>query len=138
MQQINCYRDGNRWVITVEDTEKDISDVISGIMSQFITRTSAMPAVSFETNRESADTSKTDTEPVSEDGAAEGEEAVVCDPEDMAAASPDDPYAKAVKMLRDHRNSKVLLDKLNRLFDTTDVDEVIKTRSKEEILSLFH
>lgn len=141
MQQVHAYKDGNKWVIVIEDSEKDIDDIVKGLLSQLM----AGPAVKSEPmeNRDISriapprfiDKAKTDKETVPvEKRNPQG--SVQC-AQDTSIKQVNYYFEKAVTMLRTHANNKALLEKIKGMYGVSNVEELIATRSKEEIISLF-
>lgn len=160
MEQVRAYKDGNRWIIAIEDTEKDIDDVVRGILAQLMTSNVStvqhlappqeMCAPKIEEDRLEEVTADKLTAPsfvakaMKEDAQTEEKNDIKDEPEhdedkaDCPSSNGSDPYSKAVTMLRSHKNSKALIEKLKRRYGTGDVEDVIAKRPKAEIISLFN
>jgi len=141
MQQVHAYKDGNKWVIVIEDSEKDIDDVVKGLLSQLMAGSTTRPeqtenhGASRITPPKFIEKAKTDKETVPEvKRNPQGNDQCA---QDTREKQVNYYFEKAVSMLRTHANNKSLLEKIRGLYGVSNVEELIATRSKEEIISLF-
>lgn len=139
MQKIEAYKDGSRWVIVVEDSDASMDDVIKSLLNGF--KASEVKETAEEGAGEA--TCKAVETPAfvrKLESVAEPTKPPVSAPEtasDKEEEVDEEAYNRTCETLRKHAKNEMLKNRLQKRYGTTDIEQIIATRPKSEILTLI-